>query len=67
MDLPPVSTDLYDRLHEDVCRRGIQVPILVDSSTGEVIDGKTRKVVAALANRKMNPSRLVFRRRPGRG
>jgi hypothetical protein len=46
MDLPPVSTDLYDRLREDVRRRGIQVPILVDSSTGEVIDGKLRKRIA---------------------
>ena len=39
MELPPLQTDLYDRLRKDVRHRGIQIPILVDSSTGEVIDG----------------------------
>jgi hypothetical protein len=31
----------------DIGRRGIQVPILVDNTTGEVIDGKQRKQIAA--------------------
>jgi ParB-like chromosome segregation protein Spo0J len=46
MDLPPIQIDLYDRLREDVLQRGIQIPILVDSSTGEVIDGRLRKQIA---------------------
>jgi ParB-like chromosome segregation protein Spo0J len=46
MELPPVQPDLFDRLREDIHRRGIQIPILVDNSTGEVIDGKQRKRIA---------------------
>jgi ParB-like chromosome segregation protein Spo0J len=46
MNLPPLSTDLYDRLRDDIRHRGIQIPILVDSRTGEVIDGKLRKQIA---------------------
>ena len=38
MDLPPLESDLHDRLREDIRRRGIQVPILVDNATGDVID-----------------------------
>jgi hypothetical protein len=47
MDLPPLPTDLYDRLRGDIRLRGIQVPILVDSTSGEVIDGRQRKRIAA--------------------
>jgi ParB-like chromosome segregation protein Spo0J len=46
VDLPALSTDLYERLREDIRHRGIQVPILVDNTTGEVIDGKLRKRIA---------------------
>jgi ParB-like chromosome segregation protein Spo0J len=46
MDLPPLPSDLYDRLREDIRLRGIQIPILVDNATGEVIDGKQRKQIA---------------------
>ena len=47
MNLPPLPSDLYDRLRDDVLHRGVQIPILVDSKTGEVIDGKLRKQIAA--------------------
>ena len=36
--LPSLPSDLYERLLEDIRLRGIQVPILVDNATGEVID-----------------------------
>ncbi len=35
MELPPLPTDLYDRLRDDICLGGIQVPILVDLATGD--------------------------------
>jgi site-specific DNA-methyltransferase (adenine-specific) len=47
VDLPALSTDLYDRLRDDIRLRGIQIPLLVDNTTGEVIDGKLRKLIAA--------------------
>jgi hypothetical protein len=47
MDLPPLEGDLHDRLREDIRLRGIQVPILVDNATGEVIDGRLRRQIAA--------------------
>jgi hypothetical protein len=47
MDLPPPEGDLYDRLRDDIRLRGIQVPILVDNATGEVIDGRLRTQIAA--------------------
>ena len=47
MDLPPLDADLHDRLRDDIRLRGIQVPILVDNSTGEVIDGRLRQQIAA--------------------
>lgn len=46
MDLPPLDPDLYDRLRQDIRLRGIQVPILLDNASGEVIDGKLRKQIA---------------------
>jgi hypothetical protein len=47
MNRPPLPSDLYDRLRDDIRHRGIQIPILLDSRTGEVIDGKLRKQIAA--------------------
>jgi hypothetical protein len=47
MNRPPLPSDLYDRLKDDIHHRGVQIPILVDSKTGEVIDGKLRKQIAA--------------------
>jgi DNA methylase len=47
LDLPSLDSDLYNRLREDIRLRGIQIPILVDSSSGEVIDGRQRKRIAA--------------------
>ncbi len=44
--LPSLPSDLYERLLEDIRLRGIQIPILVDNTTGEVIDGKLRKQIA---------------------
>jgi ParB-like chromosome segregation protein Spo0J len=46
MDLPPLELDLFEKLREDIRLRGIQVPILVESATGEVIDGRQRKRIA---------------------
>ena len=64
MDLPSISTDLYDRLREDIRHRGIQVPILVDNATGEVIDGKQRKQIAHELGIKDVPTIYVGRLRP---
>ena len=46
IELPPLPSDLYERLRDDISLRGIQIPILVDNTTGEVIDGKLRKQIA---------------------
>jgi ParB-like chromosome segregation protein Spo0J len=46
MNLPPLEADLYDHLKDDIRHRGIQIPILVDSTTGEVIDGQQRQQIA---------------------
>jgi len=46
IELPPLTADLFSRLREDIRMRGIQIPILVDNTTGEVIDGKLRKQIA---------------------
>ena len=64
MDLPPLSTDLYERLREDIRHRGIQIPILVDNTTGEVIDGKQRKQIAHELGIKDVPTIYVGRLRP---
>jgi ParB-like chromosome segregation protein Spo0J len=64
MDLPPLSTDLYDHLREDVRRRGIQIPVLVDNSSGEVIDGKLRQQIAAELGIKNIPTIFVGRLTP---
>ena len=44
--LPSLPSDLFTRLRDDIRLRGIQIPILVDNATGEVIDGKLRKQIA---------------------
>jgi site-specific DNA-methyltransferase (adenine-specific) len=46
MDLPPLPSDLYARLRDDIRHRGIQVPILVDGKTGQVIDERQRQRIA---------------------
>jgi hypothetical protein len=61
MDLPPLDIDLYQKLREDIRLRGIQVPILVDSATGEVIDGRQRKQIAAELKIKAIPTIHVGR------
>ena len=61
MDLPPLDPDLYRKLREDIRFRGIQVPILVDSVTGEVIDGRQRKQIAAELKIKAIPTIHVGR------
>ena len=47
MELPPLEAAQYDRLREDIRLRGIRIPILVDSGSGEVIDGRQRKRIAS--------------------
>jgi ParB-like chromosome segregation protein Spo0J len=61
MDLPPLESDLYRKLRDDIRLRGIQVPILVDSATGEVIDGRQRKQIAAELKIKAIPTIHVGR------
>jgi ParB-like chromosome segregation protein Spo0J len=64
MDLPPLDTDLYDRLREDIRLRGIQVPLLVDNATGDVIDGKLRKQIAVELKIRDIPTIYVARLSP---
>jgi predicted RNA methylase len=45
MDLPSISPDLRHRLKEDICRRGILVPILI-AQDGECLDGRVRLEIA---------------------
>jgi ParB-like chromosome segregation protein Spo0J len=61
VDLPSLSTDLYARLRDDIRHRGIQVPILVDSKTGQVIDGQQRKRIAQELGIKDIPTIYVSR------
>jgi ParB-like chromosome segregation protein Spo0J len=64
MDLPPLEGDLHARLREDIRLRGIQVPILVDNATGEVIDGRLRKQIAAELKIREIPTIYVGRLSP---
>ena len=57
----PLEPDLYQKLREDIRLRGIQIPILVDSAPGEVIDGRLRKQVAAELKIKAIPTIHVGR------
>jgi len=43
--LPPLAKDDYERLKASIAQDGQQIPILIDSNTGEVIDGKHRQRV----------------------
>jgi ParB-like chromosome segregation protein Spo0J len=61
MDLPPLEPDLFEKLREDIRLWGIQVPILVDSATGEVIDGRQRKRIATELRIKEVPTIYVSR------
>ena len=42
----PRSRPISTNSPEDISLRGIEIPILVDNTTGEVIDGKLRKQIA---------------------
>jgi hypothetical protein len=64
VELPPYEADLYGRLREDIRLRGIQVPILVDNATGEVIDGLQRRKIAAELKLKQIPTIHVGRLSP---
>jgi hypothetical protein len=46
MELPSISSNLYDYFREMIRRWGVQIPILVDNATGEIIDGRIRKRIA---------------------
>lgn len=45
--MPPLAVFDYDSLREDIARRGVMVPVLVNSATGEIIDGHHRAAIAA--------------------
>src|SRR3954468_20224975 len=64
MDLPPPDDALYGLLRDDIRRRGIQVPILVDTATGEVIDGALRTRIAAELGIRQVPTIYVARLDP---
>lgn len=64
MDLPPPDDALYGLLRDDIRRRGIQVPILVDNATGEVIDGALRTRIAAELGIRQVPTIYVARLDP---
>ena len=40
--LPPLSEDEFDALKADIKKRGIMVPVEIDSDTGKVLDGYHR-------------------------
>ena len=61
IELPPLPADLFNRLRDDIRLRGIQIPILVDNTTGEVIDGKQRKQIAVELGIKNIPTIYVSR------
>lgn len=44
--LPALPSDLFAALKADVAARGVLVPIVVDSTTGEVLDGRVRSEIA---------------------
>ena len=64
IELPPLPSDLFNRLRDDISLRGIQIPILVDNTTGEVIDGKLRKQIADELGIKHIPTIFVGRLAP---
>ena len=64
IELPPLPSDLYERLRDDISLRGIQVPILVDNATGEVIDGRQRRRIADELGIKHIPTIYVGRLTP---
>ena len=61
IELPPLTADLFSRLREDIRMRGIQIPILVDHATGEIIDGKQRQQIAVELGIKNIPTIYVSR------
>jgi hypothetical protein len=63
MDLSSLPADRYACLRDDIRHRGIQVPILVDSKTGEVIDDNLN----ALDGAKSDVTTWTFVRAAGSG
>lgn len=61
IELPPLPADLLGRLRDDIRLRGIQIPILVDHATGEIIDGKQRQQIAVELGIKNIPTIYVSR------
>lgn len=43
--MPPLAKDDYDRLKASIAKDGQQIPILIDSNTGEVVDGYYRLLI----------------------
>jgi site-specific DNA-methyltransferase (adenine-specific) len=43
---PPLATDEFEALREDIIQNGIRVPIVVDQATNAVLDGHHRLTVA---------------------
>ena len=67
IELPPLTADLFSRLRDGISLKGIQIPILVDNTTGEVIDGKLRKQIADELGIKEIPTIFVGRLTPASG
>ena len=44
--LPDLDLSLYAALKADIERRGVLVPVVVDSTTGEILDGRIRSEIA---------------------
>jgi len=42
MDLPSFTNWEYEKLREDISRRGVVIPLLVDAKTLQIIDGRIR-------------------------
>ena len=42
---PPLSTADFEALRDSILMDGVQVPIVVDGATGEIIDGKHRYLI----------------------
>lgn len=44
--MPPLATFDHASLREDIARRGVLVPVMVNAATGEIIDGHHRAAIA---------------------
>lgn len=45
--LPPLASYDYEALKEDIRKRGVLIPIVVNTATGQVIDGHHRMAIAS--------------------